>query len=310
VEAVENPEDRLEITALDRGSLVHEALERFMLEVLARPEHEQPGPDQSWTAADRERMAEIGSRLCDDYEARGLTGRPIFWRRDRAHILADLQRFLDIDDGNRRKHRTRPLAAELAFGFDDTGVEAVPLELSDGRRLRFRGKADRVDLTEDGELHIVDYKTGRHDSYRSLSEDDPDQRGRRLQLAVYGAAARLHQQRPDAPVVAGYWFVSSKGQFKHFGYRVTDAVLERVGTTLDTIVRGIEQGVFAAHPTAISTALWVDCHPCDPDALGVTELRRAWDRKRLDPALAPYAQLAEPLDESDAIEEELPGGLG
>jgi hypothetical protein len=31
--------------------------------------------------------------------------------------------------------------------------------------------------------------------------------------------------------------------------------------------------------------------------LGTVELRAAWERKRHDPALAPYAQLAEPLDE-------------
>jgi hypothetical protein len=79
------------------------------------------------------------------------------------------------------------------------------------------------------------------------------------------------------------------------GYRITDDVLLRVGTTLSTIVSGIEQGVFASHPTAVSTSPFIECDSCDPDALGAIELRRSWDRKRRDPALSPYAELAEPL---------------
>ena len=39
---VENPEDVLMITALDKGSLVHDALERFLDTVLDRPQHQRP----------------------------------------------------------------------------------------------------------------------------------------------------------------------------------------------------------------------------------------------------------------------------
>jgi RecB family exonuclease len=300
IEAVENPEDRLEITPLDRGSLVHDVLERFILEVLARGPAGLPEPDEPWSPGDRARMAELGAQVCDEYEARGLTGRPIFWRRERVRILADLQRFLSADDVHRRDHRTRPVAAEMAFGLRDADIEAVPFTLPDGRELRFRGKADRIDVGDDGRIHIVDYKTGKADAYRGLSEDDPDQRGRRLQLAVYGVAARAHRGDPAAEVLAEYWFVSAKGGFRRIGYPVTDAVLERVCTTLDKIVAGIEAGVFVSHPTEVSSSPRIECAACDPDGLGVTELRRAWDRKRSSAELAPYAQLAEPLDDAEA----------
>jgi hypothetical protein len=305
VEAVENPEDRLEITPLDRGSLVHDVLERFILEILARGPAGLPEPDQPWSSTDRARMAELGAQVCEEYEARGLTGRPIFWRRERVRILADLQRFLIADDGHRHDHRTRPVAAEMAFGLRGADIDAVPFTLPDGRELRFRGKADRIDVGDDGRIHIVDYKTGRADAYSGLSQDDPDQRGRRLQLAVYGVAARVHRGEPDAEVLAEYWFVSAKGRFKRIGYPVTDDVLERVCATLDKIVSGIEAGVFVSHPTEVSSSPWVECAACDPDGLGVTELRRAWDRKRSSPELAPYAQLAEPLDDAEAEIEEL-----
>jgi hypothetical protein len=267
-----------------------------MLEVLARPAAQQPGPSDPWSAADRDTMRAIGEKLCDDYEARGLTGRPIFWRRDRARILADLMRFLAADTAHRRAHGTRPLAAELAFGLRQAELEAVPLELPDGRCVRFRGKADRVDVADDGTLHIVDYKTGSMHGFEHLGVDDPDLGGRKLQLAVYGVAARLHHLSPDAPVLAEYWFVSGKGNFKRVGYPVTPAILERVGRTLATIVGGIEAGVFPNHPsTAVSTTPFIECRYCDPDGMGVTELRRQWDRKRDDPLLASFAELAEPL---------------
>jgi hypothetical protein len=63
VEPVENPEDALEINRLDKGLLVHEALERFIVEILARPPDAQPSPDRKWTREDHERMAEIGAEL-------------------------------------------------------------------------------------------------------------------------------------------------------------------------------------------------------------------------------------------------------
>jgi hypothetical protein len=293
---VENPEDALQISALDKGSLVHEALEKFILEILARPPQAQPPPDRRWTAEDHDLMARIGSDLCAEFEARGVTGRAIFWRRDRRKILAELDRFLTEDDVMRRALRTRPIAAELAFGFPGE-IEAVPLMLDDGRLLRFRGKADRVDRADDGSLLVLDYKTGKPDDYRGLSGDDPDQRGSRLQLPVYGQAARLHQNAPDAAVRAEFWFVSDRGNFVTEGYEITPDVLTRFGVALGSIVSGIEAGVFASHPTAMSTAIYTECQACDPDKLGVIELRRAWERKRFDPTLVPYAEFAEPLDD-------------
>jgi len=62
------------------------------------------------------------------------------------------------------------------------------------------------------------------------------------------------------------------------------------------MVNGIESGVFPNHPMAASTSRRVECEYCDPDALGVIELRRQWDRKRQDLTLALYADLAEPIE--------------
>jgi RecB family exonuclease len=308
VESVDNPEDELRMTAIDRGELVHLALERFIAGVLARPVDEQPGPDDAWSDTDRKELRRIGDDLCDDYEARGRAGRAVFWHRDRRSILADLDRFLGVDDARRRSNRTRPMATELQFGFESSTLGPASFPLTDGRVVYFRGKADRVDRSDDGTIHVVDYKTGRTNAYRELSQDNPDVRGTKLQLAVYGAAALQHRAAPGASVHAEYWFVSKKGDFKPIGFAITDDVLERVGCTLSTMVAAIEAGVFPPHPTDSSTSIWVDCPYCDPDALGVIELQRHWDRKRNDPALAPYAELTDPIEQIAVSDPDNPVG--
>jgi ATP-dependent helicase/nuclease subunit B len=292
---VENPEDQLRISPRDRGSLVHEALEVFIAEVLARPADEQPGPIDAWSEVDRTRLKEIGDTVCDWYEARGLTGRPIFWQRDRKLIHLDLQRFLTIDSAHRRTTGTRPVAAELAFGLGRSELGTVAIAIPGGRAVHFRGKADRVDVADDGTLHVVDYKTGSNRAFKTLSEDNPDDGGQKLQLAVYGQAARLLRGTPDAPVRAEYWFVSAGGEFKRIGYDVTTEVLDRVGQTIGMMVDGIEAGVFPHYPTATSTSIFIECVYCDPDGLGVGDLQRQYDAKQSDPAMAVFLDLVAPL---------------
>jgi len=59
-------------------------------------------------------------------------------------------------------------------------------------------------------------------------------------------------------------------------------------------VSGVEAGSFPNHPVATSTSPRWECQYCDPDRLGVIELRARWERKRTDPALAGYADRVEP----------------
>lgn len=294
IEPLEVPEDALQITALDRGNLVHAVLEAFVEEIFA--EERVPDPVTAWPDGDRRRLAEIAADACDDYHRRGLTGRAIFWQRDRRRILEDLDRFLVEDDRHRRATGTRPVAAELPFGY--LGAPPVLFPLADGRTVPVRGKADRVDQGDDGTLHVVDYKTGKTTSYMGLSAEDPHQAGRRLQLAVYSQAARQHvldtSSGPVASVRAEYWFTSTPGGFKRIGYAVTDDVLISVGQAMSTIVDGIESGLFPPHPGPHTSWTRPDCRYCDPDGLGTAELLRHWERKVDDPVMASYLALVAP----------------
>jgi ATP-dependent helicase/nuclease subunit B len=293
VSEVENPEDSLSITRRDWGSLVHDAMERFILDVLARPPSEQPAPTEPWTDSDRAHMIDIAETVGARYEARGQTGRAVFWRRDKKKILADLDRILRDDSAHRAASGTRPVAAELAFG-PRSELPAIAIALPDGRSVHFRGFADRVDLGDDGTIHVIDYKTGKSDGFGDLSEENPDDQGQKLQLAVYGQAARQRLHTPDAPVRAEYWFVSVRGRFERLGYSVTPEVLDRVSRTLGRMVSGIEAGVFPLNPTDTSSTppQWVECPYCDPDGLGTIDLRRQFEAKASDPALALFVDPA------------------
>jgi RecB family exonuclease len=289
VEIPELPEERYEVTPLDRGSLVHETLDQFLAEVLARPEG-APAADVAWPDTDRSRLREIAEARMAVYEAQGRTGRRLFWHRDRRRILAELDRFLTEDDAVRKESGLRTIATELRFGFSD-GAPAVDLTLSDGRALRFRGAADRVDVTAGGSLWIIDYKTGRP---IGVDDDDPTSGGRMLQLPVYAHAARASFGAPDTPVGAAYWYVSTRGGFRWAELVLTPAVDARVDEVLRAIADGIDGGVFPCRvdPPTTWTRRWRTY--TDPDARGTRDRYREWVRKREAPELHGYVMLAEP----------------
>jgi hypothetical protein len=174
----------------------------------------------------------------------------------------------------------------------------VPFPLPDGRSVPMRGNADRVDLGADGTIHVTDYKTG--NAYDEIPLDDPSVGGTRLQLAIYGQAARQAQGQPDATVRADYWFATPKGQFKLVGYEVTSGIVEQVGESIGRIVDGIEAGVFVPRPEPPGYRFYVTCEFCEPDSLGTTELWRQWIRKIEDPALAGYLELISDPDPEEA----------
>jgi len=298
VEIAELPEERYEVTPLDKGSLVHEILDTFLAEVLARPEG-APAPDVPWRDADRVRLQEIAESRFAAYEAQGRTGRRLFWHRDRRRILAELDRFLTEDSDVRAATGMRPIATELRFGFAD-GAPAVDIPLSDGRSLRFRGAADRVDTTDGGTLWVLDYKTGWP---RRIDSDDPTNGGTMLQLPVYAHAARASFGAADTRVGAAYWYVSTRGQFRWAELVLTDAVDARVDEVLRTIADGIGAGVFPCRVDPPSTWGRRFRNYTDPDARGTRDRYREWLRKRDAPELRGYVALAEP----DALDDHEPG---
>ena len=160
----DDPERVVELSALDRGSGLHHCLERFVAEAI---EGGIPEPDHPWSDAARARLGEIATEVFAGYAARGRTGRALRWRLEEGMLLRSLDKFLDADNEQRAGGGTRPARVELPFGLD--GAEPVRIELADGRVLFFRGRADRVDVGNDGRAVVFDYKSGKGDEVQDTS---------------------------------------------------------------------------------------------------------------------------------------------
>ena len=96
-------------------------------------------------------MQEIAAAMAEDFVARGATGHPSLWEREREAVLADLDSMLTDDNAWRRERDAQMVASELIFGM--RGFAPVALEAPRGRVLMV-GSADKVDKTKDGLLLV------------------------------------------------------------------------------------------------------------------------------------------------------------
>jgi RecB family exonuclease len=287
VEPVDDPEELLNLPALDQGTLVHRTLEGYVNELITRAATDIQ-PD----------LALLGRHFelaCQAAEARGVTGRSVLWRHQRDELWRHLCEFVTLDAARRAAERSMPLATELRFGFADAPTPAIEVDVGAGRTLRFRGSIDRVDRAGDGHLVVTDYKYSSTFKYRDLRPENPTANGGLLQLPIYALAAQaaFDEGRLPLPVTARYAFAkpdSSKGTIPKAATLEVDAdLVERWAGTLAVIADGIEAGVFAARPgDDMRYAGFIGCRACDPDGLGTADVARRWARKHTAPALAGY----------------------
>ncbi|MCY3991283.1 MAG: PD-(D/E)XK nuclease family protein [Caldilineaceae bacterium] len=295
IAAPQQPEEITTISARERGSLVHTTLERFIRAVQAQDA--VPAPDQPWSDEQRHLLGEIATEVLQDAEQRGVTGKDLLWKVTRQELRNDLDRFLEEDAKLRKRYGVSPHLVEPAFGSvrhrPDSSQTQESVEWSSAKRgaIRFRGYIDRIDLSPDGNIALVlDYKTGKTDDYKNMDKD-PVQSGKRLQLPVYGLAARqLLDDGVDVQVA--YWFVSSEGNFKTRPSRKAaplEEMLDPFEDAVDIISDGIGKGFFPANPGKDSE----NCRFCEFKNLCPTRRERHWRQKRRDDRLAAYAALAD-----------------
>ena len=290
----EQPEEIATISPLDRGSLIHAVLESFVR--AAQKQGTTPQLDEPWTEGHLRLLMGIAEEEFRDAEQRGVTGKPLLWEIAQSEIRTDLHRFLEEDFKLREKHGVSPHSAESAFGTSrhqrDDAPAQVPVEWSSAESgtIRFRGIIDRIDVSPDGGTALVlDYKTGGMTEYTNMDKD-PVRRGTRLQLPVYGLAAR--QLLGDwVDVKAAYWFVSDKGNFKTRPQKPAplDEMLEPFADAVGTITDGIGKGLFPANPGKDGA----NCRYCDFKNLCPTRRVRLWEKKRRDGRLSAYAAMAD-----------------
>jgi len=285
VPVLERPEEILTISALDRGSLVHEILERFVKTL--QENGQLPGYGEPWDATHRALLMEIAGEEFTKTESLGLTGRPLLWDVVMSEIRDDLSLFLKKDNELRVQMMTRPVEVEWRFGFGEADqCPPVVLDIGRGQRIMFRGVIDRLDSDESGQkLFIVDYKTGGSYPFRDM-KDNPLGGGTHLQLPVYALAARSGFGQ-ECEVQAAYWFISARAGFETREIILSEHLERNFGSTVRLIVSCIEGGLFPANPGS-GGAGFNNCAYCDYARICSADTELAWERKSQNPELASY----------------------
>ncbi len=283
VEPLEEPERIEQISALERGSLVHRILHRAYTACFG-----------TRAAVPAERLAAALRDAAEaEFRAQIATGPALTWAMERQQIARDLKTYAALDAEEREDLGAQPAMFETRFGMpprgdaEDRASTEKPLELRLGRRvLRFKGKIDRIDEVGEADARVIDYKTGSAD--RDRYRDDALLGGRALQLPIYVLAARM--LLPGRNVTgAAYVFPSERGGFKTVGFSrdALDDRMDDLARTITTVEEGIENGLFFAVPAD------KHCRYCDfRDACGAnTDI--LFERKAGDPAAAELLRLAE-----------------
>ncbi len=291
---IERPEEMETITAADAGNVMHAALEEFFTATHPRAE-----PMAPWTPEERGRLREIAERHCSEAEERGLTGKPLAWAADRARILRDLDRFLDVEEEERARTGFVYARGEVAFGTGKDGAAAPPAlyTLPDGTEIAFRGYIDRVDRGPDGELRVTDYKTGRAEKLKVVSKAEPLARldgGKKLQLPVYALA--LEEEAAGKPISARYWFITERENFEQALLPLDAPTREKFGQVVQVLADTMRQGYFPAVPGDEDgwNNSYTNCLYCPYDRICAPGQRlEIWKQWKDGPVVRDFAALAE-----------------
>ena len=277
VHPFEEPTERTDLAPAVRGSIIHRVLDRLVSEGLEADT--LPAPGAPWTTGDRTRAVDLLKEEFDHAGARGEAPHPRFRSTVHARLAADLDDFLVIDSDFRASLTSSPIAAERRFGGDN----ALIVTLTDGRPLRFRGAIDRVDVTADGDLVVVDAKTGKPESFKKIpGAYFPG--GDHLQLPIYALAAADDERSTRHATYAFFGEVADS--HRHLGYDIDADVLASFEQVLASIVHGIGAGSFPHHPPDSDRPETFRCPHCSPDGLDARRVRTARARKVGHPVLA------------------------
>jgi ATP-dependent helicase/nuclease subunit B len=276
-------EAALDMTALDAGSLLHDALRRFF-ELHRNQRLADLDPDEL-----KRELREAADAVFEQHERTVPPLNPKVWDIDREIKKLLLEQVLDYEltiEQQTKKEDVRPSFFELAFGMQNQAIDPSsiqqPLELQRAARdqsetIRIRGQIDRVDRAKDGTVIAYDYKLSRGATIDDMAE------GRALQLHIYLAALEQLVFKESKIAGAGYYTIKGTNNRRNQGlYRkamnaytgITNAKsnmedsdwMSVRGEMQDRIwefIDGIREGRFLVAPSAPDDS----CPRCDYSAV-------------------------------------------
>ena len=180
------PETELELSALERGSLIHEILFRFFSEM--------PESAGKIRKEDHDTSLKQILEIAEDAMLRYERDDPV-WEVFKEEMLGEtgkgegiLETFLRHEEEHEDSAFT-PALFEYSFGLkgrkkrsdvhSEEDAVSIPSDSESGEVLRLRGSIDRVDLADGEKFMVTDYKTGKHPTLADIKE------GYALQLPLY-----------------------------------------------------------------------------------------------------------------------------
>jgi len=225
LEPIEPPE--LGMDARQVGSMLHSILERGYAEA----------SDPADPGAVLESLHKAAQKEFSEAPRKYGFRPSALWEIEQDQILVNLEKTVELltgDDG------WNPVAFEARFGLE--GTPALLIDIG-GESIRLRGVIDRVDRNDEGQLRVIDYKTGGTYSKKDL------EKGVLLQLPLYAMAAR-DVFKMGTPVSGFYWIINrGEAQLKlkevsnRVSYGVEDAI-ELMRKNLAGSIRGIRSAQF------------------------------------------------------------------
>ena len=287
LEALQEPEELLRMGPPERGTLVHQILERF---------YQQAKSILPLRAENRESalllMEKVMEETFQEVEAEGWVGYPLFWGIDRENIKADM--FGLVDDEISLEDPGVPAYFEIPFGrkkplscFSQVQTDApVSLSVDSRGSVFFRGRIDRVDELGESGLQVIDYKTGK------VRIDEKNlQQGISLQLSIYIMAAKELFQSPHLnEIQALYYYVTRQSEYKRvkFSGKELHDKYELLQEVVTVIADGIKEGNFFPSPDERSK-----CKYCDYLGVCGTDIQRVVNHKAEDQRYKKYLETAE-----------------
>jgi ATP-dependent helicase/DNAse subunit B len=277
-------EAALDLSSLDAGSLLHEALRRFF------EQHRGQRLLDLDRAELKHELREVADLVFDEHERAVPALNPQVWAIDREIRKLLLEQVLDYElsvEAATQSRDVRPAYFELGFGMTGSAVDQHSTDqrlqlhrTSDDQTetLRLRGQIDRVDLARDGTAIAYDYKLSKGPSLGDMEE------GRALQLHIYLAALEKLLLRGSEIAGGGYYTIKGGSARRNQGlYRVEMKDYTAVGKTTTSslaegewkrvraemesriweFVDGMRAGRFEVEPSAPD----ISCPHCDYSAV-------------------------------------------
>jgi len=236
------------LSSLEKGSMFHTIFENFLNRVI-----EEPGILNTKERAIKciRGITEAEIARCEEELP---TASNYHTELQKAEVIEDAERFA-ADEVERATERS-VVYTELVFGMD----EPLAIDLGDGKKLMVSGIIDRVDITNDGNAEITDYKTGSKWVFDNLqSPEDVGITEGNAQLAFYYLAIKELARTNKDPKLSrlnnitgmSYQFVTAKGDYDIVSLQVNDESEACFKAAFVELLEEIEKGYFPAEKGAV-----------------------------------------------------------